>query len=169
MGRSEQKMLPNRYRVFPRTLCFIVKGGEVLLLRGAPDKPIWPNRLNGVGGHVEADEDVYSAALREIYEETGLAVHDLQLCGVINIPVTPPEAGVALFVFKATASEHEVHASPEGKLEWIPCGHLPLEQMVQDLPRLLPRVLAMGPDAAPFFALYRYDEHDRLQIHFAGG
>ena len=38
---------------------------EVLLLRGAADKRLWANRYNGLGGHVEAGEDVLSAAKRE--------------------------------------------------------------------------------------------------------
>jgi 8-oxo-dGTP diphosphatase len=168
MGRSGQKTLPEHYRVFPRTLCFIVKGAQVLLLRGAPDKRIWPNRLNGVGGHVEANEDVYSAALREISEETGLSVIGLHLCGVINVPVGEHHTGVLLFVFKATASEGEVRPSLEGRLEWTPGDRLPMADMVEDLPIILPRVLSMEPGTTPFFAFYRYDENDRLHIEFAG-
>jgi len=38
---------------------------------------------------------------------------------------------------------------------------------VEDLPELLPRVLAMRPDDAPFFARYHYDEGDQLVIAFA--
>ena len=45
--------------------------------------------------------------------------------------------------------------------------------LVEDLPVLLSRVLAMRsdemrPDDSPFFARYRYDEHDRIVITFAG-
>ena len=103
MGQADQKIIADRYQVFPRTLCFITHGNDVLLLRGAPDKRIWPYKYNGVGGHVRSDEDVLTAARREVREETGLRVHDLRLRGVINIPVNVQDRGVLLFVFTAIA------------------------------------------------------------------
>ena len=69
-----------RYVAVPRTLVFLTSANpatgelEILLLKGAPHKRLWANLLNGVGGHVEVHEDVYSAALREVQEETGLVL-----------------------------------------------------------------------------------------------
>ena len=168
MGKADQKIIPHRYQVVPRTLCFITHGDDLLLLRGAPDKRIWPNQYNGVGGHVEPGEDVRAAARREIREETGLSVRDLQLRGVINIPVDGQRnTGILVFLFTATAPTREVRPSDEGTLEWVARNRLAELDLVEDLPTLLPRVLAMGPDDPPFFAHYRYDEHDRLTITFS--
>jgi 8-oxo-dGTP diphosphatase len=168
MGQADQKVIEGRYQVVPRTLCFVTHGEDVLLLRGAPDKRIWPNKYNGVGGHVEPDEDVHSAALREIREETGLEVHDLRLRGVINIPVDAGNnTGIVVFVFTATAASREVQPSDEGLLEWIGHDQLAKLDLVEDLPTLLPRVLAMGADEPPFFAHYHYDEQDQLVITFS--
>jgi 8-oxo-dGTP diphosphatase len=169
VGQADQKVIKGRYQVVPRTLCFITHGDDVLLLRGAPTKRIWPNKYNGVGGHVEPHEDVYSAALREIREETGLAVRDLRLRGVINIPVDAHNnTGILVFCFTAGATTRKVQPSDEGTLEWISRGRLLEMDLVEDLPTLLPRVLAMGTDEPPFFAHYRYDEQDRLIIDFGG-
>ncbi|MGD8244009.1 MAG: 8-oxo-dGTP diphosphatase [Anaerolineae bacterium] len=167
MGRSDQKIIADRYRVFPRTLCFITNGDDVLLLRGASDKRIWPNQYNGVGGHVRSDEDVFTAARREIQEETGLEVRDLRLRGIINIPVDVQGGGVFLFVFTAVALTRHVRASEEGTPEWIPRGGVARLDLVEDLPALLPRVLAMATNDPPFYALYTYDEEDELVITFA--
>jgi 8-oxo-dGTP diphosphatase len=168
VGQANQKFIEGRYQVVPRTLCFVTHGEDVLLLRGAPNKRIWPDKYNGVGGHVEPDEDVHSAALREIREETGLAVRDLRLRGVINIPVDVDDnAGIMVFVFTAAATTREVGPSEEGTLEWIPCDQLAGLDLVEDLPTLLPRVLAMGADEPPFFAHYHYDEQDQLVITFS--
>jgi 8-oxo-dGTP diphosphatase len=156
----------NRYKAVPRTLCFITYRDQVLLLRGAPTKPIWPNRYNGVGGHVEAGEDVYSSALREMKEETGLDVADARLRGVVNVDVGQ-ETGILVFVFTAQATGRDVTPSSEGALEWIEQDQIKTLDLVEDLPELLPRVLAMQPDEPPFFARYHYDEHDRLVITFA--
>jgi len=171
MGKLEQGVEASRrrYHVVPRTLCFITHGQEVLLLRGAPDKRIWPNRYNGVGGHVERHEDVHTAALREIWEETGLAVHALRLCGLINVDAGDAQLGILVFVFTAVAPTREFAPSHEGRLEWIARDRI-LEddvlasQMVEDLPHILPYTLKHSSGDLPFFAHYRYDEDDELAI-----
>lgn len=168
MGKADQKILSHRYQVVPRTLCFVTHGGDVLLLRGAPDRRIWPDQYNGVGGHVEPHEDMYAAALREIQEETGLEVRNLRLRGVINIPVdTESNTGIVLFVFTAAAAGRDVRPSEEGSPEWVARDRLAELNLVEDLPMLLPRVLGMGADDPPFFAHYDYDEQDRLIVAFS--
>ena len=169
MGREDQGVAKSkhRYQVIPRTLCFITHENEVLLLRGGPHKRLWAGRYNGVGGHIEAGEDVHAATLREITEETGIGVHDLRLRGVVHADAGDPSVGILFFVFTAQATSKEIGASPDGTLEWWPVDRLPTAEMVEDLPVLLPRVLAMQPGAEPFFASYRYDEQDRLVISFA--
>src|SRR5512135_2020104 len=102
-----------RYAVIPRTLVFITRGARVLLLRGSPQKRIWANKYNGIGGHIERDEDIYAAALREVYEETGLQVDEVRLVGLINIDGDQP-AGIMLFVFTATSRSGDPIPSEEG-------------------------------------------------------
>jgi 8-oxo-dGTP diphosphatase len=149
-------------------LVFVFNGGEVLLLKGAPTKRLWANRYNGLGGHVEAGEDVYSAARREVMEEAGLGVHDLRLRGVVNVD-TGQTIGIVFFVFSARCETRETRASEEGALEWVSLDRLPEVDLVEDLPVLLARIrdgVASG-DGDPFFARYNYDADDRLQIAFA--
>ncbi|NJN84272.1 MAG: NUDIX domain-containing protein [Caldilineaceae bacterium] len=97
---------PQRYRTIPRSLIFLTSSHpdsgeqEVLLLKGAVDKRLWAGKYNGLGGHVEAGEDVHAAALREVNEETGLVVERLTLRAVVNIQVAA-DSGVMMFVFAA--------------------------------------------------------------------
>jgi 8-oxo-dGTP diphosphatase len=171
MGRENQGVYQShgRYQVLPRVLCFVTHGDEVLLLRGGPCKRLWAGLYNGVGGHVETSEDIRTAVLREVKEETGLDAGDVRLRGVVHVDVDDPIRGVLFFVFTASASSKQVVSTPDGILEWIAVQNLPFAEMVEDLPVILPVVLAMGPADPPFFASYSYDANDRLVISFSEG
>ncbi|OQA37808.1 MAG: NADH pyrophosphatase [Chloroflexi bacterium ADurb.Bin325] len=174
MGREDQGVQKSRhrYQVIPRVLCFVTHddaadGAAVLLLRGGPHKRLWANRYNGLGGHVESGEDIYAATRREVREEAGLEIHDLLLRAVVHADAGDPTLGILFFVFTARADSRAVTPSAEGALEWRRQDALPLAEMVEDLPVLLPKVLAMQPADPPLFVAYSYDDADRLQMHFA--
>jgi 8-oxo-dGTP diphosphatase len=154
-----------RYTVIPRTLVFITRDERVLLLRGAPSKRIWANKYNGIGGHIERDEDIYSAALREVREETGLEVDNLRLAGLINIDGDQP-TGIMLFVFTAQSRSGEPIPSEEGTLEWIDRDKITQVDLVEDLPTILQRAIDLPPGALPFFAHYSYNDQEQLVIRF---
>lgn len=150
---------------YPRTLCFIANGGDLLLLKGAPNKRLWPNQYNGVGGHVEPGEDVLTSLRREVQEETGLSIEAPVLRAVITAE-EPQKPGVIVFVFTATSPTRPVKASAEGTLQWVPQGWLLNLDLVDDLRVLLPRLFALPPGQV-LFAHYAYDAKGRVTITFA--
>ncbi len=157
MPTDEQGIRKNlhRYQTIPRVLCFVLDGEHVLLLHGAPTKPIWPNKYNGLGGHVERGEDVLAAARREIKEESGLDVMNVRLRGVINVDADEV-VGIMLFVFLADATSTTVRASKEGWPEWIPLADLSQYDIVEDIAEILPAALAADREHTVFFAHSHY-------------
>jgi 8-oxo-dGTP diphosphatase len=171
MPASDQGVSRDRYLLIPRTLVFLTCEDKVLLLKGGAHKRLWAGMYNGVGGHVERGEDVLSAARRELLEETGLDVTDLWLCGTVTVD-SGEDIGVGIFVFRGEFPQNEnaptkLH-SPDGDLQWVPVDRVHDLPLVEDLPVLLPRVLAAQPGEPPFAAHSRYDDGGRLVISFAG-
>ena len=159
----------NRYKVIPRTLIFISHQDKILLIKGAPTKKIWSNLYNGVGGHIESNETVFEAALREIKEETGLTdIDNLKLRGTVNIETENPKLGITLFVFTATCNKMHTFSSQEGSVHWVNPAKLNHNQLVPDLPILLDRLYGNKSDAGNVFhAKYWYDTNNSLQIEFS--
>lgn len=166
MPVSDQGVSQDRYQLIPRTLIFLTRGESVLLLKGAPDKKIWANRYNGVGGHIEKGEDVYSAARRELLEETALMPDEIRLVGTVVVDAGE-ETGIGLYVILGSCGEGEPQPSNEGELEWVSFEEILEKSLVEDLPVLLPRVLAHKSGDPPFAARYYYDQEEKLVIEFA--
>jgi 8-oxo-dGTP diphosphatase len=166
MSLSGQRIQPDRYKLIPRTLTFLTRPEEVLLIRLGPDRGDWAGLLNGVGGHIERGEDPVQSARREIEEETGLIAGELRLSGVVIID-TGDQPGIGLFVFVGDVGGGELQAGSEGSPEWIRLDSLNDVPLVADLPELLPKVLSSGMHAAPFSATYEYDDAGKLSIRFS--
>lgn len=172
MGANEQgaDATAGRWITIPRTLCFITHGDDILLLKRAAHKRVFPGRYNGVGGHIERDEDPQTGALREMQEETGLDLTDVRFRGVIHVDAGAETSGILVFVFTAVATTRDFTDSDEGTLEWVPRERALELPLVEDLPILLPLLFdaPTGPAAPPFFAHASYDEDDKLRLVFAG-
>jgi len=147
-----------RHRARLATVVFLRRGDDVLLLRHPEHKDRFPGCWDGIGGHVEPEEDLHESALRELREESGIAISRLQLRGVIH------ESGMVghhyvVFLFTGDAPAGEVH-SPEGlELAWHPVGQLAGIPLVEDLRHWLPALLGARET---LFITERYDGGDGL-------
>ena len=119
-------------RVELTTLCMVCRGDELLLQNRV--KTDWRGYCFP-GGHVEPGESIVDSVIREMKEETGLAVYRPKLCGIKQFPI---DGGRYLVLFfKADDFEGELRSSEEGKVEWIHRKDLPHLDKVSDFMDML--------------------------------
>ena len=95
---------------------------QVLMIhRNARPEDEHLGKYNGLGGKLEANEDVVAGMRREILEEAGITCEEMALRGTISWPGFGKHGEDWLgFVFVITRYGGEPFASnPEGMLEWV--------------------------------------------------
>ena len=93
--------------------------GRVLVQERLP-KPSNPwSGFTFPGGHVEPGETVVASVIREVQEETGLTVSDLQNCGYIQWYNPEKQSQYFVFLFKTSTFSGELKDSVEGKVKWM--------------------------------------------------
>ena len=69
------------------------------------------------GGHVERGESFTDAAIREVYEETGLMVSKLQLCGIQDF-FLDDGTRYCVYFYKTNCFSGDLRSSVEGDVFW---------------------------------------------------
>jgi 8-oxo-dGTP diphosphatase len=102
------------------TLCYLRQGGKTLMVhRIKKPNDMHQGKWNGLGGKLEPGETPEECAIREIYEESGLVMHNLVYKGLLTFPGFANEEDWYAFVFTGTEFSGELIDSPEGRLEWV--------------------------------------------------
>ncbi len=123
------------------TLMFIVRDGEVLLIR--KKRGIGAGKINAPGGKFEPGETALQCALRETEEEVHVKVLDPVEMGEVSFSfqcgATPEIHG---HVFLATRFEGTPAETEEALPQWVPLDKIPYEEMWEDDRYWLPHMLA---------------------------
>jgi 8-oxo-dGTP diphosphatase len=146
-----------RYHVIPRTLIFLFNNSDVLLIKQNQNKKPGFGKWNGIGGHIERGEEPFTAAKREIGEETGLIITKIHLNFITIIPENEIR-GVCLFIFSGYSGIREIRESKEGQLKWICLDELIDYPIMADLPRLLELIQNQNSFDHPQILSYLNDE-----------
>lgn len=98
--------------------------GRVLVQERLP-KPTNPwCGLTFPGGHLEAGESMVDSVIREMKEETGLTVSNLQSCGYIQWYKEQSQQQYIVFLFKSNSFSGEIKSSSEGRVFWMPLDEM---------------------------------------------
>jgi 8-oxo-dGTP diphosphatase len=123
------------------TLCFILKGREVLLLLKSEGR-FGGGKWNGLGGKLTVGETPLGCVRREVMEESGLDVPAPEFHGTLYFRFgDDPLRDWLVHVYSTTEFRGEPKPSEEGELRWFPLRDIPYEGMWEDDRHWLPLVL----------------------------
>lgn len=109
----------------------VLKDGKILMVKRSL-KLLEGGKWGLAGGFADRDETLKEAAEREIFEETGWRVKDLQLLTIIDNPVSQREDRQNIsFVYFCTAVEKNGEADWESdEQKWFALNDLPAKDTI---------------------------------------
>ena len=124
-------------------------------------------KYNGLGGKIEADEDVMAGMRREILEEAGIRCKTLQMRGTISWPGFGKNGEDWLgFIFLIeTFSGVPFTANPEGNLEWVELDAVAALPLWEGDRHFLP--LVFDADLRPFHGVMPYRDGRMVSWFFS--
>lgn len=126
MHKSEPTIFTN--------MCMICDGEGNVLVQDRVN-PDWSG-LTFPGGHVEPGESFTDSVIREVFEETGLKVSKLSLCGIKDWVTNDGERYVVL-MYKTSTFFGELVSSDEGEVRWVPLSDMPKMQLASGMSKML--------------------------------
>lgn len=110
-------------------LCLIYDENGNILVENRKD-PDWLG-VSLPGGHVEPGEPFTQAAIREVWEETGLIMENPRLCGIKQFQAKGNTRYVVFF-YKTNKYSGVLHSSDEGEVFWVKRSELNQYRLVAD-------------------------------------
>lgn len=101
-------------------MCMVMDNEDRVLVQERLPKPTNPwCGLTFPGGHLEHGESIVESTIREMKEETGLTVSNLQNCGFVQWFNPTTELQYIVFLFKTNTFSGTLKDSAEGKVRWM--------------------------------------------------
>jgi ADP-ribose pyrophosphatase YjhB (NUDIX family) len=125
------------------TLCYPIVNGHVLL--AMKKRGFGSGKWNGPGGKVQQGEMIEDACRREVVEETGVRVHDIEPVGIVeSVFDGRPDWDNECHVFVVRNVEGDIHETDEMRPRWFGIDQVPYQEMWEDDAIWLPEVLRGG-------------------------
>jgi 8-oxo-dGTP diphosphatase/2-hydroxy-dATP diphosphatase len=131
-----------------RTLVLIHQHPHVLL--GLKKRGFGEAKWNGFGGKIEEGESIEDAARREVLEESGLVVKDIEKLAVINFEFQGDIENIEGHVYTTYKFEGKPIETEEMKPKWFHVDDIPFNEMWEDDRYWFPYFLRKQPFHARF-------------------
>lgn len=137
------------------TLCFVIEGGRILLIR--KKRGLGAGKINAPGGRLEPGEEPHQCAIRETSEEVGLSPVGVERRGELHFQFAD---GYSLHctVFVASGYTGELVETDEALPIWTPLDRIPYEEMWADDIHWLPGLI----DGGSFRGYFHFDGENML-------
>lgn len=139
---------PRAPRATPVVLCFLMRetrAGAQEVLLGLKKTGFGIGRIVTLGGHVEPGETPEQAAVREVFEESGVTVAegDLEPAGSVEFMFpSRPEWDMSTVVYRSWSWSGKPAPSAEIEPAWYSVDAVPYTDMWEDSAYWLPKVLS---------------------------
>jgi len=122
------------------TLCVPQRGDEIWL--GMKKRGFGAGRWNGFGGKVKAGETIREATIREMEEETGFRVTQLEPAGVLLFQNGDSPELIEMHIFRPADFPEALAEGEEMRPQKFKTDQIPFDQMWKDDPYWMPYFLA---------------------------
>jgi 8-oxo-dGTP diphosphatase len=136
--------------------CFVKKDGKYLMLHRNLDKKIMPDVWMAPGGHIERNEGLFEATRREILEETGLRIKNLEIKVIGNAYLKDLDREMFFYFLIADYVDGEVKGNPDdGELMWLkPEEIIKLDNLLAELKEVLPHLFSDNSGILSYKVVY---------------
>lgn len=125
------------------TLCYVLNNrGGVLLIK--KKKGLGQGKYNGPGGKIEKGESPEKAAAREVKEETGINVLDIEPRGFIEFVTEGLGFDGRCYIFVSKKYDGVLCETDEARPHWVEISRVPCGNMWEDDQHWLKKVLLGG-------------------------
>jgi 8-oxo-dGTP diphosphatase len=123
-------------------MCMVMDNeGRVLVQERLP-KPTNPwCGLTFPGGHLEHGESIVESTIREMKEETGLLVSNLQNCGFVQWYNPAKDLQYIVFLFKTNTYTGTLKDSAEGNVRWMTLDEMRSGNLAPNMDRYIDVIL----------------------------
>jgi 8-oxo-dGTP diphosphatase / 2-hydroxy-dATP diphosphatase len=112
------------------TLCLLREGDKLLL--GMKKRGFGEGWYNGFGGKLQDNESLEQAAIREMYEESGIQAKTIEKKGVLHFDFVDNSERLEVHVFQILEYLGKPVESEEMKPKWFHVDQIPFDKMWPD-------------------------------------
>ncbi len=149
--------IPHIHNLVMGTNVFVRKDGKYLLLKRSPKKKWAANVTHPIGGKIDPNENPFTGAEREIFEEAGIRLKNMKLEAVILElkPMKNENENWLIFHFSADYYSGKIATTEEGEFILLNKEEIVEQELFPSVRLIIDHIL--NPQDGTVFATVAYD------------